>query len=293
MQGYWSIIINGIEFKHSNNSLDQWYYWVGDIRGFGIGDIRTATGVNSGADGGYVDDQFLGLREIPLKLFVYSMDYATTEELMLEMNQIFPVNEAFDVRLITPTGAQYLIKDCYVAQADPKLADVRNLIDYEVTLVTGDTNIYAFTNGTGTNTLQLTKTMLGGIPWGVNGIEWTEEGIVWNVGEDSPVATNSGNSITYPVITIAGAVTNPVFTNLESGRVLSLNITTNSGDTIVLDFLNRTAVLNGTTNIYPNIVLDDFWPLVVGDNEISYTSGSGDDSAVVTMTWKNSYRGIM
>lgn len=58
---------------------------------------------------------------------------------------------------------------------------------------------------------------------------------------------NLGWADTYPLITITGPITNPYVTNFTTGETLTVAVTMASTDTLVLDLLNKTVTLNGST----------------------------------------------
>lgn len=297
----WRIVINGLEFAQ-HAAPNQKRYWSGAVRGLGRGDIRTTSFVNSGTGGGYVGDQFPGLREIPVSLFLYSKSLIELEELIKEFNQATQINEPIDLRFITPRNKTYFVRGAKIVENVPQISDVQNLVDYELTILSGDPVFYDISSGD-YQEVQLFKEIVGGIDWDSDGIDWSSSGIDWQSGQPNAIASNTGAVAAYPRIIIDGKVTNPVLRNKTTGRELSLNIATSASNEIVFDHLSRVVVLDpiydddnniiGGTNIYNNLVSDDFWTLAVGDNEIVYTTSSGDDIATVKLRWNNGYTEIL
>ena len=297
----WRVIINGLEFAQ-HASPTQKRYWSGAVRGLGKGDIRTTSMVNSGTDGGYVGEQFLGIREIPLDLFVYSNDLQEVEDLAREFSNLTPLNETIDLRFITPRNKTYFVRGAKVADCPPEISDVQNVIDYKLTVISGDAVFYDVTGGD-YEEVSLHKEVVGGIGWTDEGIDWSSTGIEWDDGQPNAIASNTGSVPAYPMIIITGKVTNPVFTNKTTGRQISLNISTGSSNVIAIDHLNNIVVLDptfdsdgnisGGTNIYNNLNATDFWSLARGDNEIIYTSSSSGDTATIILRWNNGYTEIL
>lgn len=297
----WRVIINGLEFAQ-HAAPNQKRYWGGSVRGLGKGDIRTTSFVNSGAPGGYIGDQFPGIREIPLDLFVYSQDLQEVEDLAREFNNALPLNETIDLRFITPRNKTYFVRGARLADNDPEISDVQNIVDYKLSIITGDPVFYDVSGGD-YEEVALHKEVVGGIGWTDEGIDWSSTGIEWDDGQPNATATNTGSVDAYPMIIITGKITNPVFTNKTTGRQISLNISTGTSNVIAIDHLNNIVVLDptfdgegnisGGTNIYNNLVSDDFWSLIKGSNEIIYTSGSTLDTATVLLRWNNGYTEII
>lgn len=289
MDGKWAVIINGLVFRQSRWPATG-LYWTGAVKGLGKGDIRTPSQVYGGANGGYFGDQYLGIRQLPLELVVHSDDPAAAVELASQVSAALKLNEDVSLSFVTPGGKRYFLNHVRVAQADAELVSDR-IIDYTVQLVAGDPFFYDSWTGAG-NSAVLNVLTPGGIPWGDDGIVWASDGIVWDNGESNTIVTNNGDVDSYGTILVQGAVTNPRFTNLTTGRTLSLNITTASTDQIVINFMAQTITLSGS-NIYNTLALDDFWSLQPGDNEIVFKTANNADTATATIIWNSSYTGIL
>lgn len=78
------------------------------------------------------------------------------------------------------------------------------------------------------------------------------------VGSDGAFVTNSGNRPTPPTFTIYGPVDTPIIIDDTYGHTLQFNIILGAGETLVVDSLNRTVKLNGTTN-RRNVLIDGDW----------------------------------
>lgn len=299
--GKWRVVINGLEFAQ-HASPTRKLFWHGAVRGLGKGDIRTTSFVNSGTDGGYVGEQFLGIREIPLDLFIYSRDEQEVEELSRQFNLLTPLNKEIDLQFITPRNRIYFVRGAKIIDNPPEIGSVHNLIDYKLTIASGDPVFYDISGGV-QEEVQLRKEVVGGIDWTSTGIDWSEEGIDWDDGQANAIATNTGAVLAYPTIQIVGKITDPVFRNITSGREISLDIGTGESNEILVDHLNRTVLLDpiydssgklvSGTNIYNNLIADDFWSLLTGDNEIVYTSASSSDTAQIYLRWNNGFTEIL
>lgn len=115
--------------------------------------------------------------------------------------------------------------------------------------------------------------------------------------DDTEDINNAGDVDAWPVIRITGAGDNPVITNNETGKLMSLTQSMDANDYIEIDMENATIVFYDDTAGSTTSALDtmsaasEFWPLVRGHNEINFvfTGGAG---ATMTMTWYNRYLGV-
>lgn len=103
---------------------------------------------------------------------------------------------------------------------------------------------------------------------------------------------NEGNAHAFPTIRIYGTIADPTLTNETTGETLSITQDlAGDSDYIDLDFYNRTAVLNGTTNIM-QYVSGDWFTLKPGQNSIKLTGSSANSHAVATLSYRDSYLGV-
>jgi hypothetical protein len=58
---------------------------------------------------------------------------------------------------------------------------------------------------------------------------------------------NSGNTTTYPVITITGPVTSPTISNNNTGQFITVNYALTNTDTLVIDLDQKLVTLNGVS----------------------------------------------
>ena len=87
--------------------------------------------------------------------------------------------------------------------------------------------------------------------------------------------TNSGNFVTFPVITLTGEGENPVIYNVTTGDRLTLQgLTLTSGDTVIIDCKNGTITLNGSDALTYMTSDSRFISLASGSNTIQITDDS-------------------
>jgi hypothetical protein len=110
----------------------------------------------------------------------------------------------------------------------------------------------------------------------------------------SILAANDGNFPTYPVITFtagAGGLINPSVEHVGKGATLEVLIELDAGDTLELDLLERSAILNGTAS-RSNLIRrpGSTWfaldpaPAV---NDLRFAAGGGDGTMLVA--WRDAY----
>lgn len=107
--------------------------------------------------------------------------------------------------------------------------------------------------------------------------------------EGGSTVTNNGSYKSSPLITINGAVTNPILYNLTTGQALKYNVTLNAGDSIACNCVTGETTKNGADN---SSELDDtstFIDLLSGSNELIFTddtlSGTGECIIDYRSTW--------
>lgn len=103
---------------------------------------------------------------------------------------------------------------------------------------------------------------------------------------------NDGDDTAHPVWTIDGPATSIELSNETTGESLLLTHTITNADTIVIDTRERrqTALLNGSTNLWPD--LDDtsvLWALDPGENDLTLTVLGSDGDTRVRLSYQPRY----
>jgi len=107
-------------------------------------------------------------------------------------------------------------------------------------------------------------------------------------------AVNHGNASTPPVYTITGGasgVTSPAITIIDASgtRQTTFNFTLAPGDSLVIDVLNRTVLLNGASRYgFSGGTPIESLTLAPGTSTISF-NGTGDASALLTAAFYDAY----
>ena len=104
------------------------------------------------------------------------------------------------------------------------------------------------------------------------GVEWDSDGAVWEDGGGGGATTVSVDSIenVYPVWKVVGPTNNPTLENITTGTTISYAGNVANGQTLVVDMLNETAKLNGTSVI--GDISGKWLEFAPGNNRINYTA---------------------
>lgn len=117
----------------------------------------------------------------------------------------------------------------------------------------------------------------------------------------SVTLTNDGDEITWPKIdndgnggiVLTGSLTNPILSNLTTGKTLELNYTIQSGDYVQIDMARQLILLNGSsTLISTKTPTSDWWGLAPGVNLISLDTSSGADGGYADITYNPAFIGV-
>jgi hypothetical protein len=114
-------------------------------------------------------------------------------------------------------------------------------------------------------------------------------------GGNDVIISNSGDIETYPVFTIYGPAVNPRLILFRGdGKTLYFTlqglILNAASDVVVVDVGRKTAVMNGSFNVYNYAVGSDWWALEPGlTNIVRYTADSGSIASHASVQWRNAY----
>lgn len=112
-------------------------------------------------------------------------------------------------------------------------------------------------------------------------------------GVNSVTALNTGNITAPALIFLRGSLTNPFLVNSTLGLSMQINYTLGATDMVVIDMLNKTIVLNGTTSLLGDKgSTSNWWGIAPGPNTISLSSGSTGDTGSAEITWYSVVTGV-
>lgn len=233
----------------------------------------------------------------------FDEELPTTEQLRQNFLNFFRVRHHYTVVYVDKDGEAVQSRVGYLVDA-PEVKEIIQMSPaYHVALSFEDPNYYSYAENEdgeevygNTYILQPYMAGIGGIVWddsnesGVttDGAQWSdtpgEEGLIWEEGGSGINYIDISGATSYPIITIAGAVTNPVIENLTTGERIEYDGTIAASQTLILDSENQTATLNGL-NVFDKIS-GDFITLAPGRNSIQYVPTSQSASNTTTMKWR-------
>ncbi len=103
--------------------------------------------------------------------------------------------------------------------------------------------------------------------------------------------TNNGNAIAFPILILNGKLEDAVIINESTGDEMNIDYNLTNGNYIEIDTYNRTALLNGVTNVR-QYLSGDWIKLVSGENNIKLSATSFDSAGNILVSWKDSYLGV-
>lgn len=101
--------------------------------------------------------------------------------------------------------------------------------------------------------------------------------------------SNIGWATTYPIITINGPITNPVFGDQTSGNTLYFSGTYSSSDVLEIDLYNQLITLNGAPA--RNLLISGTWFDAPPGNSLFFFTGTGTlaGTTQATVSWYSAY----
>lgn len=107
------------------------------------------------------------------------------------------------------------------------------------------------------------------------------------------IATNEGTIATLPVLTVtagSGGLTSFTVRNETTGQLVTIVLTMNEAEQLIIDMDAKTVLLNGTASRIDSRVLPDstWWGLEPGDNVLTFTT-SGSSTATLAVTWRSAW----
>jgi hypothetical protein len=96
--------------------------------------------------------------------------------------------------------------------------------------------------------------------------------------------TNEGNRDTGALVTLTGGVDRPGIVQVETGATLQFDITMLDGESLVIDLLARTAILNGTVSRRSALMVGSAWFLIPPGASHIRMIGSPTGSAGASMS---------
>lgn len=154
--------------------------------------------------------------------------------------------------------------------------------EYHVALNFEDPNYYSYgENDEGEETygqsakIKLYNAVTGGFPYDKKGLIWDSRGAICNprLGGTTTLNIQSINTV-FPVWTVEGLADNPKLENLTTSSAIQYHGRVAIGQTLVIDMLNQTAMLNGV-NVLQNIS-GEWFSFIRGINQVNYITDNNN-----------------
>ena len=253
-----------------------------EVTGFDNPDVRENADDLVQMDGGIHGDFFYGRRPITMTGLILNPASATERNARSDkLTRAADALRADATLAFTPSGGVPSVM--WVRKNQPTRITGAWQKQFQLALVAADPRIYSSALHTSTVSAG-TSTPVG---------RSYDKGYGIDYGPASPVGqalvTNAGTTLTYPVLTITGPASNPQITNMTTGQRISLIYTLADGEQLVVDTLNRTVRLGGTTDRYGAVDFGNtsWWGLVPGVNDIRLASFSS--GASLRVDWRDAW----
>lgn len=188
----------------------------------------------------------------------------------------------YEVVYIFPDGSAIKRQRGFLVDA-PSVEEIWQIHpEYHVAVNFEDVNYYTYNEDAEGNELYgqsanilLYNAVTGGFPFDDRGLIWDENGAVCypRLGGTTTLNINSIQTI-YPVWTVTGPADNPQLINNTNGMSLQYHGRVAPGQTLVVDMLNQTALLDGI-NVLNNIT-GDWVNFLPGINIVDYKTDNNN-----------------
>lgn len=216
------------------------------VEGLEAPDIRIGDGVYAGRDGGYVSGHFYGYRTIVLNGFYIGDNCQHATQLRQDLFRLLRIRYRLPI-LVTDFAGNVFYTEGYI---DDIKCDVNNPVagEFQLSLICPDPFFY---EAQGENP------------------KWYEYTL--NAGSSISIP-NEGTVEALPIITIQGGVVNPVLTNETTLESISLDLTTQTTDTLTINMEKRLILVNDEAVNETRSIDSSWWKLIQGANIISLSA---------------------
>lgn len=235
-------------------------------------------------DGGIHGDFFFGRRPVVLSGII--LNPASVDDRNRKMTKLMQASNAMrDDATLTWTLQGNNQQFLSVRRQQPLRITEAWQKQFQCSLVAADPRIYSTTLNSVTAAASAASTNVGRIYDKGYDIDYGGTTVAGGL-----VISNDGNAVTYPILTVTGPGVNPQILNFTTGQSINLIYTLGAGESLVIDTLNRTVLLNGTSSRYGSIDFSttQWWGLVGGLNDIrqGWTSQAG---ASLTVQYRSAW----
>lgn len=258
-----------------------------EITGFDSPDVRENADDLVQMDGGIHGDFFYGRRPITMtgKITSFGGSTATRNMLMTRLMQATNAMRGDAILQWTPDGS---VQQQFIGlrRQQPLRITEAWIKQFQISMVAADPRVYSSILHQQSVTSDATGTSGG---FGFNLAFPISFGAATVTGQT--FVENQGNAETYPVYTITGPGTNPTVYNATTGKSLAFIYSLNAGESLTVDTLNRTVLLNNTTSRYSALdFINSSWGgLVPGINDVRLQFFSSGTGASIRVDWRDAW----
>lgn len=245
----------------------------------GLGGVPTAGQVvqRSGDHGAYAPPQFYAARPITLVIRASALSQTLRDKAEATVGAAIPVSDLALMRF-----DEAIPKIMWVRRSGAPVPSYPTLVDVELNigLIAPDPRKYSATLH---SQIAYQGAAAGGLA-----MPWTFP-ITLPAGAPpmSVSATNAGSFETRPTVVIQGPVTAPQIVNQVTGQTVGFSsLTLGATDQLSVDFLNRTATLNGAARTAD--VTSSWWVLPPGTTGVQLL-GTATSGASMTVFWRDAW----
>jgi hypothetical protein len=266
-----------------NDDSIQPFVDVTEVTGFDSATYRETVRDHEGVDGGFLDAEFETGRDIILDGAAYS-DVETIEAFLDELKANFAPRASPAPLVFKAAG-----RDERVVFVKSRGVRYKWQQEYRLGIVPLQILMYAEDPRFYDNAIQSVV-----IPFGGPATTGFGFSLGFNFGFGAVVPPSSGtvvvggNRPTPATLTVQGPVVNPRIINTTDGLTLSFLITLGASDILTIDLANRTATLNGVSNVRSTLVEPNWWLFNPGSTSLVFGGGSG--TGTLTVQYRNAWR---
>lgn len=272
---------------------DGWFQFKDTQKHFVANDLSNTVIEAQGSDGVFLSGQ---VRRSGIQPFDgYIGDGGCSKEEIevhrMQFISFFMARHFYEVVYIDTSGSAMKRQRGFLVDA-PSVEELYQIHpEYHVAVQFEDVNYYAYDEDDSgeeiygeSAQLYLYNAVTGGFPWDAKGAIWLEDGEPCKdgIGGTTSINVKSIEPI-YPVWTVNGLADDPQLVNLATGQTLSYHGRVAPSQTLVIDMLNRTALLDGD-NVLTNIT-GEWIRLVPGVNQINYIT-ENDNAVNSNLKWQ-------
>ncbi len=245
--------------------------------------VRSADILKAGAHGAFAGLDLLGERTMTIKFAILGSDRPSYDALVQQLMGAFQV-QAAELPLYCGDGGNRLVNCRPRKLAIPRKQSYHGTFHPEamLELVATDPRIYSAAQssrrtGLTVSTGGMTFNATFPLSFGSGG----SGGLL--------TVTNAGQFPTDATLSLSGPVINPIVDNVTTGVSLLLGITLATGDTLVLDTLARSLMLNGTSRTAALLPGSTWWNFPPGDTLLRYRNNGPYAASQMTAAFRSAW----